>query len=146
MHELTKDNPIILKGECQFVAALDDNGNTILSLFAMESDEILAASVQPIESDPAMSGVVKMFEEKHRQNMTVDCGDVFDGKEFLSDVRSGGIMDYDGFAGPFIVDGYSSNLGLFYPDGFVQGRFVVTEDMFEKICAEHDVKVVWHNR
>lgn len=74
-----------------------------------------------------------------------DFGDLFDGLEFLNDVRSGRIMEYDGALGCVIVDGMKSNIGL-STDGFTAGFFLLEEAAFEKLCHERKVEVVWYGR
>lgn len=146
MHEIDEKNPIISKGECECVLSADADGNPALRMFACDSEDILAASIEPIKDTEGMEGVVGMFVENHKRNYTMDYGDVFDGMEFLDAVRDGTIMGYDGFLGVILVDGYTSNLGLVVGDGFRQGRFLVDEEIFAKICEEHDVQVIWHGR
>lgn len=146
MYAISDTDPIILRGECRFVCAIGEDGKLLLRMHVQDADEMLAAATAPIEDAPGMGGVAKMFREKHVRNMTVDYGDVFDGLEFLEDVKSGCIMDYDGFMGPVIVDGYASNLGVFVPGVFDQGRFPVDAKMFAQLCNEYRIQVVWHGR
>lgn len=146
MYSIDPKDPIKLKGECMFALSLDSDGNYKIAKYAYDEQDMLSATLEPIQNTPDMSGIVEIFKQKHEENIIVDYGDVFDGKEFLNEVLAGGIMDYDGFIGPIIVDGYSSNLGLFTTDGFNQGRFAVDAKVFEELCKEHDIQVVWHNR
>ena len=78
-------------------------------------------------------------------NCDIDKEDLFDGKEFLEDVRSKCIIDYDGSLGRIFINGYESNLGLASTD-FCQGEFLVMEDVFEKFCEEYDIKVDFAGR
>lgn len=75
---------------------------------------------------------------------TVDC-DLFSGKEFLEMVKTGCIIDDDGLLGYVYVDGFISNLGL-SERNFSQGSFLVTKEVWEEICNEHDVVVDWANK
>lgn len=68
-----------------------------------------------------------------------------DGLEFLNCVRDKCITNNDGSMEFITVDGYNSNLGLF-SNSFVDGKFLVTEDVFEEICTEYEVKVLWCNK
>lgn len=68
--------------------------------------------------------------------------DLFDGKEFLEDVRNKCIIDYDGSLEHIFVNGFESNLGLASND-FCQGKFLVMEDVFEELCEEYNIKVDW---
>lgn len=43
------------------------------------------------------------------------------------------------------VDGYLSNLGII-ADTFEDGKFLVTMDILEEICHEHEVLVNWANK
>ena len=71
--------------------------------------------------------------------------DLFDGKEFLEDVRNKCIIDYDGSLEHIFVNGFESNLGLASND-FCQGKFLVMEDVFEELCEEYNIKVDWAGR
>lgn len=74
----------------------------------------------------------------------VDC-DLFSGKEFLEMVKSGVIIDDDGMLCNVYVNGFISNLGL--SEGhFNQGNFMVTAEVWEKICNKCDVVVDWANK
>ena len=75
----------------------------------------------------------------------IDENDLIDGKEFLEDVRSKCIIDYDGSLEYIFVNGYESNLGLASTD-FCQGKFLVMEDVFEELCEEYDIKVDFAGR
>ena len=75
-----------------------------------------------------------------------DIYDLIDGLEFLEDVKSKSIMDYDGEISEVFVDGYKSNLGLFYGNSFSQGNFLVNDKLWEEICKEHKVQVNWANK
>lgn len=69
-------------------------------------------------------------------------GDLMDGLEFLNWVRSKEFINGYGSLGFVTVDEYNSNLGLL-SNNFVGGEFLVSEDVFEEICKEHEVKVFW---
>ena len=69
----------------------------------------------------------------------------FTGQEFGEMVDTGYIIDYDGILADVFVDGFVSNLGLFH-NGFKQGKFLVTYDVWKKICDKHDVIVNWANK
>lgn len=75
--------------------------------------------------------------------------DLMDGMEFLTQVKSGCIMDRDGTLANVFVDGYDTNLGLFLTEekaDFTQGGFLVNEYAWKDICSEFDVKVNWANK
>ncbi len=69
----------------------------------------------------------------------------FTGQEFGEMVDTGYIIDYDGTLADVFVDGFVSNLGLFH-NGFKQGKFLVTYDVWKKICDKHEVVVNWANK
>lgn len=71
--------------------------------------------------------------------------DLFTGKEFLSMIEDGGIIDYDGDLCNIFVDGYNSNLGI-VDKGFCQGKFLVTTEIFRELCDKHDINVNWANK
>ncbi len=71
--------------------------------------------------------------------------DLMNGLDFLEQVESGCITDYDGSLSEVFVDGYDSNLGLIC-GGFGQGQFCVTGDTFRELCMNHDIKVNWANK
>lgn len=75
----------------------------------------------------------------------IDENDLIDGKEFLENVRNRLITNDNGTLSHIFVDGYESNLGLASAD-FCQGKFLVMEDVFEKLCEEYDIKVDWAGR
>lgn len=87
----------------------------------------------------------KIRDDYTKRYLTFDTYDYMDGKEFLDYVRSGSIIDYDGSLGEVVVDGYISNLGL-AEKGLMQGEFLVSGDVFEEICEDHEVKVNWANK
>lgn len=70
---------------------------------------------------------------------------LFDGKEFLDDVKSGCIMDYDGSIAQVFVDGYTANLGL-ATDNLTSGGFLVDEEVWLEICDNYKVEVNWANK
>ena len=82
------------------------------------------------------------FEQQYRRDFVYD---LFDGERFLNDVRSNGFNNYDGHISEIYVDGYKTNLGL-YETGICQGKFIVSGDVFEYLCKNHDVKVNWANK
>ena len=88
--------------------------------------------------------LIKQYDD---QFYTLDdsVGYLMDGLEFLNCVRDKCITNNDGSMEFITVDGYNSNLGLF-SNSFVDGKFLVTEDVFEEICKEYEVKVLWINK
>lgn len=88
--------------------------------------------------------LVRLHDEMY-YTLDDSVGDLMDGLEFLNCVRSKGITNNDGTMEFITVDGYNSNLGLF-SNSFVGGKFLVTEDVFEEICKEYEVKVLWCNK
>lgn len=82
-----------------------------------------------------------MYAEFHTRRLY----DLMDGLDFLKQVESGCITDYDGNLSNVFVDGYDSNLGLIC-GGFGQGQFCVTRDTFRELCMNHDIKVNWANK
>ena len=73
------------------------------------------------------------------------CEEKIKDEEFGEMVDTGYIIDYDGTLADVFVDGFVSNLGLFH-NGFKQGKFLVTYDIWKKICDKHDVIVNWANK
>lgn len=67
------------------------------------------------------------------------------GEEYLSQVRCGGFIDYDGAISEIFVDSYVSNLGL-NECGICQGKFLVNGDIFEELCKIHKIEVNWANK
>lgn len=67
------------------------------------------------------------------------------GKEFVSLVDSGCIIDDDGSLSNIFIDGYNSNLGLHHK-GLTDGSFLVDKDTFLDICKHHKVEVNWANK
>lgn len=88
---------------------------------------------------------VKPEDVQKSNNCDIEKEDLFDGKEFLEDVRNKCIIDYDGSLEHIFVNGLESNLGLASAD-FCQGNFLVMEDVFEELCEEYDIKVDWAGR
>lgn len=70
---------------------------------------------------------------------------LFNGKDFLSHVQDGYIIDDDGHIADIFVDGYISNLGL-STDNLTQGEFLVSAEVWEDICNEFKVEVNWANK
>lgn len=70
---------------------------------------------------------------------------MIEGLSFINMIKSGCINSYDGNIEEIYVDGYLSNLGII-ADTFEDGQFLVTMDIFEEICREHEVLVNWSNK
>ena len=70
---------------------------------------------------------------------------MIEGLSFINMIKSGCINSYDGNIEEIYVDGYLSNLGII-SDTFEDGKFLVTMDIFEEICREHEVLVNWANK
>ena len=86
----------------------------------------------------------EVVEHMYRHNFTRDIYDLIGGKEFLENVQEGYFTDYDGTISDVFVDGYISNIGL-ATDNLTKGSFLVSADMWEKICDEFKVEVNWAN-
>ena len=87
----------------------------------------------------------EVVEHMYRHNFTRDIYDLIGGKEFLKNVQEGYFTDYDGTIADVFVDGYISNIGL-ATDNLTKGSFLVSADMWEKICDEFKVEVNWANK
>jgi hypothetical protein len=85
------------------------------------------------------------IDHKFNTEFTPNIYDIFDGKEFLSGVQDGYIIDDDGHIADIFVDGYISNLGL-STDNLTQGEFLVSAEVWEDICNEFKVEVNWANK
>lgn len=72
--------------------------------------------------------------------------DLMTGEEFLEEIRSGCITDYDGTVSTVFVDGHISNLGLYTYNGFECGEFKVDEELWLQICDNYKVEVNWANK
>lgn len=70
---------------------------------------------------------------------------LFDGKEFILQIESGCIMNYDGSIANIFVDEYDSNLGLFC-NNFVDGHFLVNKKVFLDLCENYKIEVNWANK
>jgi hypothetical protein len=70
---------------------------------------------------------------------------LINGEEFIRDIESGCITDYDGEIAEVFVDGYISNLGLHH-NGFTSGNFLVDKETFLDICNTYKVEVNWANK
>lgn len=71
--------------------------------------------------------------------------DLLSGKEFLNHVRSGCITDNDGVLSGIYIDGFHTNLGL-DEAGLSQGNFLISGNIFEDLCNNHEVLVNWANK
>ena len=67
------------------------------------------------------------------------------GEDFLEKIESGCIRDCDGYIANIFVDGYVSNLGIFYK-GFSSGGFLADKEVFLNFCERHSVVINWVNR
>lgn len=85
------------------------------------------------------------IEKICKQKYTYEDCDIMSGIDFLQDVKNNCFSDYDGYIEHVFVDGYKSNLGLL-TDNLQSGDFLVTEDVWEKLCVEHDIQVSWCNK
>ena len=69
------------------------------------------------------------------------------GKDFLNRVLSGEYTNASGSVYAIYIDRCISNLGLFYrsKDGVYStfGKFLVTPDVFEEFCKDHNVMIDW---
>lgn len=72
-------------------------------------------------------------------------GELISGRDFLSTVEDGGIMDYDGILGKIYLCGYETNLGLSYC-GLHQGDFQVDKKTWENLCEKYNIMVEWCNK
>lgn len=110
---------------------------------------------QTIPIDEMVEGYISKTDTEEYKNIvkedivdrlsTITC-DIMDGMEFLYCVRDGSIMNYDGFICNIFVDGYKSNLGLASDNGFIDGDFLVDENVWEELCREHKIEVDWANK
>ena len=87
----------------------------------------------------------EMVADLYNSTFTHPIYDLIDGKEFLNDVKSGCIMDYDGSIAQVFVDGYTANLGL-ATDNLTSGGFLVDEEVWLEICDTYHVEVNWANK
>lgn len=85
----------------------------------------------------------KKFVES--KSFTKTIYDIMDGLEFLKRIDLGGITDYDGSIAEIYVDNKISNLGLAH-EGFSQGKFLVTADIWKELCKLHKIEVNWANK
>lgn len=142
MRELTCEHPYIGRGLCKFVLDGDGDGGVRMRALCMDRDAVIESETSHLDAgDPLIDILAKNIDKGLRS----DVGDLFDGSDFLSSVREGGITDFDGVISAIYVNGYSSNLGLF-SDSFDQGKFSVSEGMFERICRDYKVEVVFCGR
>lgn len=81
----------------------------------------------------------------YEQQFIKDIYDLFDGEEFLKDVKAGCITDNDGHVVDVFVDGYVCNLGL-ATDNLTFGGFLVSEKVWLDICRSCKVEVNWANK
>ena len=129
-------NKIITKGKMFFRLETDGLEECIYELDDLLKDVLCS-------NDEELNKQIR--DDYTERYLTFDAYDYMDGKEFLDYVRSGGITDYDGTLGEIVVDGYISNLGL-AEKGLMQGEFLVSGNVFEEICEDHEVKVNWANK
>lgn len=129
------------KGYLNFVM-VSDGGTYKYAEFILTKEEALSE----ITNYSADLGYKKAMEEMIDDKFTsVIDFDLISGIDFLNDVLSGCISNYDGFINRIYVDGYISNLGLF-TGTFSDGEFLVDEETFRQICQEHKVEVDWANK
>ena len=83
-----------------------------------------------------------MVEANYEINFTYSIYDLIPGKEFLQYVKDGLFMDYDGSIAQVFVDGYTSNLGL-KCHGINQGKCMLDDKNWERLCRNHEVWVNW---
>jgi len=69
--------------------------------------------------------------------------DMMSGQEFLEAVRHKAITTYDGCVHDVLLDGYTTNIGLYSDNNFLMGGFPLCEIMWLEFCAEYDVQVNW---
>ena len=86
-----------------------------------------------------------IVDHMYKYEFTKNIYGLFDGKEFLKSVQDGCIMDDDGHVADVFVDGFESNLGL-ATNSLTSGGFLVSEEVWEDICNEHNVEVNWVNK
>lgn len=113
-----------------------------LLLFAYGKDGELYTRELSVETLAKLQHVKSEDMQELCYTYNIDEKDLIDGKEFLEDVQSKCIIDYDGSLEHIFVNGFESNLGLASTD-FCQGKFLVMEDVFEELCEEYDIKVDW---
>lgn len=89
--------------------------------------------------------VKDIVDGMYRWQFTKDVYDLYDGKDFLEDVKSYCITDYDGSIADVFVDGYKSNLGL-SAGNIMSGDFLVSEEVWLDICETFAVEVNWANK
>lgn len=87
----------------------------------------------------------KMFEEAIESTFSEPIYHLMSGEEFLEDIESGCLTDYDGYVNAIFVDGYKSNLGLFTKN-YQSNNFLVDKEEFLKLCTEHKIEVDWVNK
>lgn len=131
------DATIACKGRCWFYLLQDDEKRHKLS--------VIYESIEQHVNDTCIDDDMKKAISTQMQESLTFEGDIFEGHEFSDDIKSGCITDYDGFIGCIVVNGYKSNLGII-SDDFMQGDCLVSLEVFEGICKQNDVSVVWHNR
>lgn len=141
-----------IKGTCYFVQ--DKDGYKIY--VEEKEDDLIRKRLKNTSRDKDLQKIhhcneselydmlVRLHDEMY-YTLDDSVGDLMDGLEFLNCVRDKCITNNDGSMEFITVDGYNSNLGLF-SNSFVDGKFLVTEDVFEGICKEYEVKVLWLNK
>lgn len=119
--------------------------------FALGKDGIVSReiSIEEIALDMYPDKESKEFRECKRfienKSFTKTVYNIMDGMRFLQNVESGGITDYDGHIAGVYVDNKISNLGLAH-EGFSQGKFLVTADIWKELCKIHKIEVNWANK
>lgn len=87
-----------------------------------------------------------VFEEEwQKETLKKEIYHLIDGKEFLESIESGVITNYDGEIANIFVDGYDSNLGIFYKE-FYDGGFLVDKETFLELCDDLKIEVNWANK
>ncbi len=88
----------------------------------------------------------RQYEEEYKEFISKkEIYHLFDGKKFIRNIENGCISNYDGSIANIFVDGYESNLGIFYK-GFLDGDFLVDKETFLSLCKEHKIEVNWTNK
>lgn len=128
------------KGILNFVMTGDEN-SCGYGMWIKSIDDIIQEATK-YHNDKKFKEIVT--EDINERYTFTDYG-IMSGLEFLENVLSDGIMNYDGHIAEVFVDGYKSNLGLF-ANGFYDGEFLVDEYTFREICKEHTVEVNWANK
>ena len=128
------------KGIMTFVLGMKDQRTPKIMTYTRTVDEIVEEHISdfPVKD----KNKIKQF---YKSMYTAHDIDLFDGLEFIEAIRNDLISNYDGNISYIYVDGYRSNLGLTC-EGFIDGEFIVTEDVFREICNNYKVEVSWANK